>query len=112
MTYLEIMEQSCENGKAIKVTLDAKVYSKATLLKSTYKFTDKAYIYIQTKERTVDTGYIVYFKEKDQNSLGDILDQFMNELLDQELRQIVLLETKQVRDTIVARALLSGQNNE
>ena len=46
---------------------------------------------------------------KDKTNPSTIKDEFLNEMLDQELREIVLLETKKVRDTIVTRALLSGQ---
>ena len=36
----------------------------------------------------------------------------MNELLDQELRDIVSTETKKIRETIVTKALLSSQSND
>ena len=40
-----------------------------------------------------------------------MLGEFSNELLDQELRTLVLNDTKTIRDTMVTRALLSGRSN-
>lgn len=47
---------------------------------------------------------MIYFENKsnDKNLIGN----FMNELLDQELREIVNLETKKIRETIVTKALI------
>ena len=93
------------------IDFEKSIYSKSTLLKSCYKFTDRAYIYLKSIDENNKEVFRVFFeyKNKDEkNLIGD----FMNELLDQELRDIVSNETKKIREAIVAKALLSGQSND
>lgn len=83
------------------IDIDISIYSKNCVLKTCYKFTDRAYIFIQK----INNEYFrVYFENK--NNEISLLGSFMNELLDQELREIVNFETKKIRETIVTKALL------
>lgn len=109
MDYLDLLTEDIKSNKVLKITLDSNIYSKAMILKSTYKFTDRVYIYI-----TMDKDcYEVYFKPKDSNEINiSILSgEFMNELLDQELRAMIINDTSKIRNVIVTRALISGQPN-
>lgn len=110
MNYLELQEKNVLENKTLKIELDSTVYTKSTILKSTYKFTDRTYIYIN--DNTDNKQFIVYFTPKNDLPIEVLSGEFMNELLDQELRSVVLDKTRRVRDVIVARALLSGQSNE
>lgn len=110
MNYLELQEKNVLENKILKIELDSKVYTKSTILKSTYKFTDRTYIYINHSADREQ--FIVYFTPKDNLSIETLSGEFINELLDQELRTVVLDKTRKVRDVIVTRALLSGQSNE
>ncbi len=100
MNYLDYLNTT--NTEYIE--LEKALYSKNTILKACYKFTDKAYIYIKTKTNLNKDYFVIYFENKsnDKNLIGN----FMNELLDQELREIVNLETKKIRETIVTKALI------
>lgn len=96
--------------KHITLDIDKNLYSKSTLLKACYKFTDSFYIFIESSDLS---KYKIYFQLKDINlKIEDLIGKFTNELLDQELRTTILSETQKVRDTIVTRALLSGQPND
>lgn len=54
----------------------------------------------------------MFLTSKDEKAdVTKLTEEFTNELLDQELRELVLEDTKKIRDTIVTRALLSGQSN-
>ena len=111
MNYLELQENNVLENKTLKIELDSKIYSKSTVLKSTYKFTDRAYIYISLN--TADNKeFVIYINPKEGNDISVLSGDFMNELLDQELRAVVLEQTHKIRDVIVTRALLSGQSNE
>ena len=110
MNYLELQERNVLENKTLKIELDLTIYAKSTILKSTYKFTDRAYIYIN--DNTDSEQFVVYFTPKNDLSIEVLSGEFMNELLDQELRSVVLDKTRKVRDVIVTRALLSGQSNE
>lgn len=105
MNYLELLQS--EN--CLFVDLEKNIYSKSTIMKATYKFTDRAYIYIQFVSFEAKDYYRIYFKSKIDSEL--LLDSFMNELLDQELRMLVANETKKIREVIVSKALISGQLN-
>jgi His-Xaa-Ser system protein HxsD len=88
-----------------KVLLSKSAYSSEALIKVTYNFTDDLYIFISE-----DTNnYVVNITPiKDVTNINDVLlkacGKFINELADQEIRQIVLKETGHIRETIVAAA--------
>lgn len=112
MYYLELQEKNALENKTLKIILNSKIYSKSTILKSTYKFTDRAYIYIALNDTSDKNEFYIYINPKEDNNISTLSGDFMNELLDQELRATVLNETHKIRDVIVTRALLSGQSNE
>lgn len=106
MDYENFLKNNVDN--TVELLLEKNIYNKKTVFRTCYKFTDVVYIYIKTTENS----FIVYFThKKDDTSLSDVVHQFTNELLDQELRQIILEDTQKIRDTIVTRALLSGQSH-
>lgn len=106
MNYQDHIKSDVEN--TVELVLEKNLYNKKTLFRTCYKFTDQVYVYIKTTE----DAFVVYFTHKNSESdLPMIVQQFTNELLDQELRQIVLEDTHKIRDTIVTRALLSGQSH-
>lgn len=106
MKYDDFIKSNPKN--MIELHIDKDLYNKKTVFRTCYKFTDKVYVYIQSNENQ----FVIYFTKKDPNyAIEDISKEFTNELLDQELRQLVLEDTQKVRDAIVARALLSGQSN-
>lgn len=110
MNYISILDNL--KDQVITLNLKKELYSKPTLLKACYKFTDLFYIFINQNPQDKSL-YTLYFQLKDKNDKAeDIIGKFNNELLDQELRAIILSETHKVRDTIVTRALLSGQPND
>ena len=109
MNYIDMIKKN-DNTHIIK--LEKKLYSKSSILKSCYKFTDETYIFIETsKENNIDF-FLIYFTAKKAHLNAMLSQEFMNELLDQELRTIIYNETHKIRDTIVTRALLSGQPND
>ena len=98
--------------KPTTLDIDKTLYSKSTLLKACYKFTNSFYIFIEPSV-TDSSKYKIYFQLKDINlKVEDLIGKFTNELLDQELRTLILSETQKVRDAIVTKALLSGQPND
>jgi len=110
VNYISILNKL--KDQVVTLNLNKESYSKSALLKTCYKFTDFFYIFI-SQNPDDESVYTIYFQLKDQNSkIKDLIGKFNNELLDQELRAIVLSETHTIRDTIVTRALLSGQPND
>jgi len=112
MEDLNYLDKIKKNTNTIVIAIDESIYSKTSILKGCYKFTDIAYIFIDIEEENSNKKYIIYFQKKEDCNIKNIERDFINELLDQELRLITLKETKSIRDTIVTKALLSGQSNE
>ncbi len=89
--------------KNVEVEVDLGVYSQNAIFKATYKFTDHWYVEVTT----AGTNAVrLNFIPKDPtaptcNPKGD----FLNELLDQRLREQIGSETLAVRNLILAHAL-------
>ena len=107
MNYIDLLKSN--NSEYIDI--EKSIYSKSTLLKSCYKFTDRAYIYLKSIDENNKEVFRVFFEYKNKDE-KNLIGEFMNELLDQELRDIVSTETKKIRETIVTKALLSSQSND
>ena len=107
MDYLDLLK----SNNSEYIDLEKSIYSKSTLLKSCYKFTDRAYIYLKLITENNKEVFRVFFEYKNKDD-KNLVGEFMNELLDQELRDIVSNETKKIREAIVTKALLSSQSND
>ena len=79
------------------------MYSRASLIKAAYQFTDSAYILLDAN----DTYYTVDISNKDGSSDANLVDRFKNELLTQSAREIVSHQTKEIRELLMARAFAS-----
>lgn len=92
-----------ENGKFL-LKLSKKFYEKSAVMNAAYKFTHKCFILIEPLEE----GYVgVWFKAKDGQDPGvipDLLDDFCNEVLDQQVRLDLEKRYGSLRDAIVKHA--------
>lgn len=83
-----------------KWKFNRELYSKIALMKAAYNYTDTAYIHLDADEKY----YYVDIKPKDENKT--ISEQeFANEMLAQSVRHEVYLQTKNIRELLVARAV-------
>lgn len=82
--------------------LKKELYSKIALIKTAYNFTDKAYIHLDADK----DYYIVTLKSKKGCDIKE--DEFVNEMLEQSVRHEVYIQTKNIRELILARALASS----
>lgn len=78
------------------------LYSKSVLLKASFAFTDTAYIHLDAD----DEYYYVRVIPKDGNDLEE--NAFINEMLCQAVRHEVYLQTKNIRELLLARAVSSS----
>lgn len=78
------------------------LYPKIALLKAAYNFTDKAYIHLDAD----DDFYYVSISLKENMQITE--EEFINEMLSQSLRHEVYLQTKNIRELLVARAMASS----
>lgn len=91
-----------ESGVRV-ITVDTAVYGLTAILKSAYLFTGRAFLHLQ---RVGDDQVEVRIRPKQAGSdPDDMAGDFLNDLIDQRLREIVGRETQAARDLIVAHAL-------
>src|ERR1017187_2084708 len=99
-----------ELGIFARVSVDPNVFSEVAILKTAYWFTDQHYLFLAKNN---GTGLIeVEFRLKQGDSLDQLktaCGEFWNNLLDQEVRQKVLLETAPLRDTLLKNAFLEAK---
>jgi His-Xaa-Ser system protein HxsD len=90
----------------MKIKFDKLLYSKEALLKAAFAFTHKVYLHLTQDEN----HYLVeYWPKQDcsEEEFSSLDGEICNELLAQSIRQVVLLQTKNIRELILARSLAS-----
>jgi len=91
----------------LSIDLEEGVYSRDAVLRTAYWFTDRCYLYIAR----LRPGWLcVQFKLKTQKSdpavetLEEVAGEFLNSLLDHQLRRDIESETGQIRELLVTKA--------
>jgi His-Xaa-Ser system protein HxsD len=94
------------DGEKLLLKLSKQFYEKPAVMAAAYKFTHKCIILIEPLEE----GYVgVWFQAKNNESLDmvpDLINDFCNEVLDQQVRLDLEKRYGNLRDTIVKRAFL------
>lgn len=79
------------------------LYSKISLIKAAYNFTDSFYMHLDADEKY----YYVSIESKNSgNNLSE--KEFINEMLVQNVRHEIYLQTKNIRELLVARAMATS----
>ena len=79
------------------------LYSKIALLKAAYNYTDRAFVHLDAD----DDYFYVSITPKDDNP-SILENEFENEMLTQSLRHEVYLQTKNIREMTLARAMATS----
>ena len=94
-------------GKYLVVTMDTCIYPLTAVMKSTYWFTDRCFVFLNWDNPTLKT-LSVYFRmkaeESDNKALMQIAGEFLNSVLDQIIREKLDEDTKELKSIIVKRA--------
>jgi len=91
----------------LSIDLNESVYSRDAVLRTAYWFTDRCYLYIA---RPSPGLFRVQFKLKGlkpdvaAETLDEIAGEFLNSLLDHQLRHDIESETGHIRELLVAKA--------
>ena len=78
------------------------LYPKISLIKAAYNFTDVAYVHLDAD----DKYYYVTLEGKNDNIVSD--DDFVNEMLAQCVRHEIYVQTKSIRELLLARAMATS----
>lgn len=99
----EFVIGSDELGSYARVSVNPSLYTPTAIFKTAYWFTDQCYLYLAKRAFMVE----VEFRLKSGDStdaLKKVCGDFLNNLLDQSVRQKVLEETSGIRDTLLKMA--------
>lgn len=94
-------------GKKIIFSIDTNLFDINVIYKTAYWFTEKFYIFFKKQEDLI----IVEARAKDEFKeikLEQIAGEFSNSLLDFKLREKIFIETRSIRDSLVAKAFSEG----
>ena len=102
MKVFKIPVTEVGNG-GFQVSVDLNIYSVDAVTVTSYKYTDKFFVHQQTVD---DKTLNVIFEAKDSNALvsAEIVKQFCNDLIDQQVRVLVNKDFGHIRDLIVEEA--------
>ena len=90
-----------DSDDIISFNIDKKLFSSDAILQTSYKYTDVYYFEIKTQ----GSFYRIVLKSKNSNTnTKNIKGDFLNELLDQQLRVNLYNKTYQIRETILKKA--------
>lgn len=86
-----------------KLKYNKELYSKTALIKAAYNFTDQAYVHLDADEHY----YYVFMRPKENDTtISD--EEFENEILAQSVRHEIYLQTKNIRELMLARAVATS----
>jgi His-Xaa-Ser system protein HxsD len=93
---------------SVALEVDRELFSMDAVLRTAYKFTDRAHVFIQTHDTRPDR-WLVVIRSKSNDHQGEALSgDFSNELIDQRLRERLEQQFGDVRTLIVAQAFAEG----
>jgi len=87
---------------------DSAIYSKASVFRACYKFTDRAYLFLSRPDDDSNTIVITIKAKKSGDDPNILIQEFCNELIDQGVRESLEKEFGVIRNLIVAQAFSEG----
>lgn len=91
------------NKDGFQVTIDLNLYSGKAITATIYRYTDKFFVYQNTMPGDAKQVCVI-FESKDGVLDENIVKQFCNDLIDQQLREITTEKYGHIRDLIVEEA--------
>ncbi len=96
-------EKSQEGVISLHLRIDLNFYSRSVLQKTVMPFTKNCFVEIRSSGET--EAEVVFTSKQGPEDWNKLRGMFLNELLDQTLREQVARETESVRNLILAHAL-------
>ncbi len=95
-------------GGFASISVDRKLYTEAAIFKAAYWFTDKFYVYLASAGEDKVLIELRGKAELSDQELTAACSEFCNSLVDHRVRQVVLEETKTIREALVVKAFDEG----
>jgi len=100
----DFQKQEDELGKYLSFTVDTDIYPISSLMKACYWYTDLAYIFLKKLDTTRIEIIFRSKKESFEPLLLSKAQEFMNRVLDENVRSLVNQKTEVFQDIIVKKA--------
>ncbi|WP_166665222.1 His-Xaa-Ser system protein HxsD [Scandinavium goeteborgense] len=92
-------------GEFFLLSLDKNIYSKEAIMKTCYAFTDDYFIHaIKVSDERVGVFFYNKSEDRDVQDINMAVRRFLQTLQENEMRQIILQETKTLHEEIVRKA--------
>jgi His-Xaa-Ser system protein HxsD len=101
---LQTMNGISITAEGHSLSLDPSVYSIEAIKKAAYKFADRTSVIIHIDGNSSIRVVFNFVGRNAKNDPGEVISDFCNELLDQDLREIVRKESGPLRNVIIAHA--------
>jgi His-Xaa-Ser system protein HxsD len=86
------------------LAIDTRVYSLEAIKKAAYKFADRTSVIIHGDSGSTVSVIFNFVGQNAKNDPKQVISDFCNELLDQELREVIKRETGPLRNALIAHA--------
>src|SRR5262245_14363478 len=98
----------CLDSQHAAIEVDLSIYSPDTLIRAAYKFTDRAFFFLSSDQTELRRCTVFVGVKTPGRDVDGILADFVNELLDQSLRERLETEFGSIRTLLVAQAFSEG----
>ncbi len=101
-----------ELGALARVRIDTSVYSQTAIFKTAYWYTDTCFLFLSR----LKSGEIIEIEVRPKSKVGRealvrLTREFCNQLIDQQVRQTVIAETGEIRDSLIRKAFFEGKTH-
>jgi len=86
-----------------QLKFNKELYSKTSLIKAAYNFSDRAYIHLDADDKFY---YVSIEVKPGETNISE--NEFVNEMLAQSVRHEIYQQTKNIRELLVARAMATS----
>jgi len=93
----------------VSTLVDTSLYPLEVVLRTCHRFTDKFFLHVQWQDQDKGRLEVTLKSTTEGKDSGAAVGDFLNELLDQTVRQQVAEETEELRNLILAHALSETQ---
>ena len=97
-----------QNKNETIVSVDLKIYSLEAVYGAAYLFLDKAYFYLEESPKSKIKVNIKGKEKLTEKKLENLKDEFLNELVNSDLRDRISKSNKKIREYILGRVMVSS----
>ncbi len=99
-------------GVYVAVSIDTAIFRRVAVMKTAYWYTDQCYVFVAKGDAPDSLKIELRAKEPAETDfLESLARAFCNRLLDQQVREMIAIETGEIRDALVKKAFFEGSKH-